>query len=62
MCFFMAWITGIKRIVYGATIKDASKTTPQIKVSNKLLNKKGGNKIKLKGKFMRKECKKLFGK
>ena len=61
MCFYMAWITGIKRIVYGATIKDALKAKiPEIKVSNKYLNKKSSNKIKLTSKFMRKECLELF--
>ena len=60
MCFYMAWITGIKNIVYGSTIKDAAKAGhPQIITTNKYLNKKSGKKIKL-TQIMRKECKELL--
>ena len=57
MCFYMAWITGIKRIVYGASIKDAAKRGhPQIKVSNAQLNRKSGKKIILKKGILKQEC------
>lgn len=63
MCFYMAWITNISKIVYGATIQDSIKFWPvEINISAKLLNKKGGNKIELKGKVLRDECFKLFKK
>lgn len=61
MCFYMAWITNISRIVYGATIQDAIKLGfPQIKVTANFLNRRGGNKIELKEKFLRDECLKLL--
>jgi len=61
MCFYMAWITNISKIVYGATLQDSIKYGfPEIKVTAKFLNNKGGNKIKLNGPFMRKECLELF--
>lgn len=61
MCFYMAWITNISKIVYGATIQDSINFwSSEINVSAKLLNKKGGNKIELKGKVLRNDCLKLF--
>ncbi|MBU0894265.1 MAG: nucleoside deaminase [Nanoarchaeota archaeon] len=61
MCFYMAWITGISKIIYGANINDALKHGfKQINISNQTLNKKSGNKIKLEKGFMRKECLELF--
>lgn len=63
MCFYMAWITGVKKIVFGATNKDAIKHGfEEIDVTDKFLNKKGGNKIQIEAGFMRKECLELFGK
>jgi len=63
MCFYMAWITNISKIVYGATIRDANKLGfPQIRVTAEFLNKRGGDKIELKGKFLRDECLKLIKK
>jgi len=61
MCFYMAWITNISKIVYGATLRDSIKFGfPEIKVTAEFLNKRGGNKIKLKKKVLRMECLKLF--
>ncbi len=61
MCFYMAWITKIKRIVYGATQKEAIKAGfKEIDVCNKELDKKSGNKIKLVKGFLREECLELF--
>jgi guanine deaminase len=63
MCFYMAWITGVKKIVFGATNKDAMKNGfEEIDVTDKFLNKKSGNKIEIKEKFMRNECLELFRK
>jgi len=61
MCFYMAWITHVKKIVYGATQKDAIKAGfKEIDVGNKELDKKSGNKIKLVKGFLRDECLELF--
>ena len=61
MCFYMAWITNISKIVYGATLQDAVKFGfPEINVTAEFLNRRSGNKIKLKKKFMREECLELF--
>jgi len=57
MCFYMAWITSISKIVYGATIRDAIKRGfPEIRVTAEFLNRRSDNKIELKGKFLRDEC------
>jgi hypothetical protein len=57
----MAWITGISKIVYGATLKDSLKYGfPEIQVTTSEMNKKSGNKIKLQPHFLRNECLKLF--
>jgi guanine deaminase len=57
MCFYMAWITGIKKIVYGASVKDAKKlNSPQINVTINYLNKRSGKKIELKPNVLRKQC------
>jgi len=59
----MAWITGVKKIVFGATNKDAiNHGFEEIDVTDAFLNKRGGDKIKIEGKFMRDECLELFGK
>ena len=61
MCFYMAWVTGISRLVYGATISDSiSIGLPEIKISAKELNKKGDNKMKIEGNFLRGECLELL--
>ena len=61
MCFYMAWITHIPKIVYGANLKDAINFgSEEIKITAKELNKKGGNKIKLTPNFLRNECLELF--
>jgi guanine deaminase len=61
MCFYMAWITGIKKIVYGATLRDSIKFgCNEINITDKYLNKKSQKKITLVPKFMRKECLELF--
>lgn len=63
MCFYMTWITNVSEIVFGANVQDAIKWgSNEINISDKLLNKKGGNKIKITGGFLRDECLELFGK
>lgn len=63
MCFYMAWITKIKKIIYGASQKDAIKNGfKEIDVGNAELDKKSGNKIKLVKGFLREECLELFKK
>jgi tRNA(Arg) A34 adenosine deaminase TadA len=61
MCFYMAWITNISRIVYGATIQDCIRLgISEIRVTVKFLNKRGGNRIELKGRILRNECLRLL--
>lgn len=61
MCFYMAWVTNVSEIVYGATIRDCIKLgIPEIRVTAKFLNKRGGNKIELKEKVLREDCLKLL--
>ena len=63
MCFYMAWITHIPKIIYGANLKDAINFgSEEIKITTKELNKKGGNKIKITRDFLREECLELFNK
>ncbi|VVB79046.1 tRNA-specific adenosine deaminase [uncultured archaeon] len=63
MCFYMAWITHIPKIVYGASQKDAIKAGfEEIDVDDKELDKKSGNRIKLVKGVMKKECLELFEK
>ncbi len=63
MCFYMAWITHVKKIVYGASQKDAIKFGfKEINVDDKELDKKSGNKIKLVKGFLRRECLELWKK
>lgn len=61
MCFYMAWVTGVSRIVYGASLKDSMAAgLSEIDISVKELNRKSGNKIDLKSDFLRGECLKLL--
>lgn len=61
MCFYMAWITNVSKIVFGLSQKEAIKAGfKEIDVDNNYLNKRGGNKIKLVKNFLRDECLELF--
>jgi len=61
MCFYMAWITNISKIVFGVSQKEAIKVGfKEIDVDNNYLNKKGGNKIKIEKGLLREECLELF--
>ena len=61
MCFYMAWITGVSKIVYGTTLEDSIKIgSEEIKVNAKELNEKSGNKIEIVSNFLRDECLELF--
>lgn len=63
MCFYMAWITKIKKIVYGATLQDSINFGfPEIDVGINELNRKGGDKVELVKGFLREECLELFKK
>ena len=63
MCFYMAWITKVSKIVLGASNKDAIKHGfKEIDISDKELNRRGGNKIKIEGGFLKDECLELFKK
>ena len=63
MCFYMAWITKVSKIVYGATLQDSIKYGfKEIDIGINELNRKGGNKVKLERDFLRNECLKLFKK
>lgn len=61
MCFYMAWITNVSKIIFGASNKDAMKHGfKEIDITNRELNRRGGNKIKIESGFLRDECLKLF--
>ena len=61
MCFYMVWITHISKIVYGANLQDTFKYGfEEIDIGTDELNKKGGNRIRIKKGFLRDECLKLF--
>ena len=61
MCFTAAWWANIPKIVYGASIEDATKgNRRQIEITTKTLNEQSGNKIEIKRNVLRKECIKLF--
>jgi tRNA(Arg) A34 adenosine deaminase TadA len=61
MCFYLAWITRISRLVYGATIRDSIDVgLPEIKISAEELNKKGNNRISIQRNFLRDECLELL--
>jgi len=63
MCFYMAWITNVPEIIFGATLKDSIKFGfNEINITDKELNKKSGKKIKLTSGFLREECLGLFRK
>lgn len=63
MCFYMAWITNVSKIVFGASNNDSIKNGfKEIRITDKELNKCGGNRIKIEGRFMRDECLELFKK
>jgi len=61
MCFYMAWITNVSKIVFGASNKDAmNHGFKEINITDKELNKRSGNKIKIESGFLRDECLELF--
>jgi len=63
MCFYMAWITEIDRIVFGASQKDAIKFGfKEIDVDNDYLNKRSGNRIKIVKGLLKDECLELLKK
>lgn len=63
MCFYMAWITKVSKIAFGASQKEAIKAGfKEIDVDNNYLNKKGGSKIKIEKGLLKEECLGLFKK
>ena len=63
MCLAACYWARINRVVYGATLMDSKKEGwKEIDVSGKLAKKIVGNKVKLKGGIMRKECMMLLSK
>lgn len=61
MCFYMAWITHVSKIVYGATLQDSIKNGfEEIDVGIHELNRQGKNRIELQKGFMREECLELW--
>ena len=61
MCFYMAWITNVSKIVFGSSNKDAIKNGfKEIDITDKELNRRGGNKIKIESGLLRDECLELF--
>ncbi len=62
MCFYLAFITNIDKIIFGATNKDAIQNgIKEIDITDKQLNQHcKDHKIKIEEKFMRKECLELF--
>ena len=61
MCFYMAWITNVSEIFFGANLKDSKKYGfKEIDIGVKELNKKAGNKIKIFSNLLRNECLELF--
>jgi len=61
MCFYMAWVMGVDKIIYGASVKDSLKYGfKEINIGISDLNKKSGNKVKIEKGFLRKECLELF--
>jgi len=63
MCFYMAWVTNVSKIVFGTSNKEAMKYGfKEIDITNKELNNKSGRKINIEDGFMKKECLELFKK
>ncbi len=60
MCFTAALWAHVSRIVYGAGIEDIKEDNWRIDVECNYLNNKSGNKIKIKGGVLRKDCLDLF--
>lgn len=61
MCFYNAWINGISKIIFGASIKDSINLgIEEIDITTKELNKRSGNKIEIKEGILKIECIKLL--
>lgn len=60
MCMSMALWSGVDRVVYGATIGDASKHCSQIYLSAKTVAKRSDMKCEVVGPIARKECVAIF--
>jgi len=61
MCFSACHWAKISKIVYGARIADAKELGfSELVISNADMKRLGGNRIKLKGGFLKAECLELF--
>ncbi len=61
MCFSASWWANISRIVFGISLKESSKLFgKEMLVSTKYLNRKGANKIEIKGGVLKEEIFKLY--
>jgi tRNA(Arg) A34 adenosine deaminase TadA len=60
MCMSMALWSGIDKVVYGATIDDASRFCSQIHISAESLVERSDMKCEVKGPVARKECVAIF--
>ncbi len=61
MCFYMAWITNISKIVFGATLEDSkNQGFSEIDITVRELNMRSGNKIEISSGFLRDNCLELF--
>ena len=61
MCFSASWWANISRIVFGVSLEKSSKLFgPEILVSADYLNRKGANKIEIKGGVLKEEVLKLY--
>jgi tRNA(Arg) A34 adenosine deaminase TadA len=60
MCFTAAWWAKISRIVYGMEAEDVKEEDWKINIKCNELNNRTGNKIQIKGGFLRDECLELF--
>lgn len=60
MCMGAILWHGIEKVYFGASIEDASKYMPQLKISAMEVAKQSGKKAAVKGGIMRAECIELF--
>jgi len=60
MCFTACWWAKVSKLVFGATLEDASNGGREILLKARDLNQKGGSIIEIKEEFLREECLPLY--
>lgn len=61
MCFAAMWWAKIETLVFGMSLKDSNRLSgPEINMSCTVLNRQGGNRIKVLGGLLKRECLGLF--